>query len=72
MCEAPLRDRSGMYRIFNTVFFALSVIAILGRFSSHIAFGRLQPLDDGNMALILVSFLAQHLTLLTLLTLHRF
>jgi hypothetical protein len=42
-----------MYRIFNTVFFTLSVVAILGRFYSHIALGRLQSLDDGNMALML-------------------
>jgi len=54
MCEVPIRDRSTMYRIVNTAFFTLSDMAILGRFFSHIALGRLQPLDDGNMALILV------------------
>ncbi|KAJ5024621.1 hypothetical protein PSV08DRAFT_366283 [Bipolaris maydis] len=54
MCEAPVRDRSELYRLVNTVLFALSTAAILGRFYSHFALGRLQLLDDGNMALILV------------------
>ncbi|XP_014554529.1 hypothetical protein COCVIDRAFT_104854 [Bipolaris victoriae FI3] len=54
MCDVPVRDRSGQYRIVNTVLFTLSTVAILGRFYSHYALGRLQLLDDGNMALILV------------------
>ncbi|PVI00584.1 hypothetical protein DM02DRAFT_526672 [Periconia macrospinosa] len=54
MCEVPVRDRSTMLRVVNAVFFTLSDMAILGRFFSHVALRRLQPLDDGNMALILV------------------
>ncbi|KAJ5056824.1 CFEM domain-containing protein, partial [Bipolaris maydis] len=65
MCEAPVRDRSELYRLVNTVLFALSTAAILGRFYSHFALGRLQLLDDGNMALILVCFVVKCLWRLT-------
>ncbi|ORY01680.1 hypothetical protein BCR34DRAFT_91515 [Clohesyomyces aquaticus] len=53
-CGAPIRDRSGSYGRVNLAFFLLSVLAIGGRFATNLTSRGLQPLDDTNMAVILL------------------
>ncbi|KAH8719142.1 hypothetical protein GQ44DRAFT_624042, partial [Phaeosphaeriaceae sp. PMI808] len=53
-CEEPVRDKSRLYHNVNVTFFTLSIVAIIGQFAAHIAAGRRQPLNDGNMVVIMV------------------
>jgi hypothetical protein len=53
-CEEPVRDKSKHYRVLNTTFFLLAVVAMAAQWAARSTVGRLQWLDDGNMVVVLI------------------
>ncbi len=53
-CHAPIRDRAPIYQRVITVLFVLTMLSVALRFAARIAYSKLQWLQDGCMAIVLV------------------